>query len=190
MNLRINDSEFENFPVLRSKRFMFRQFEMSDAAFFFSLRSNPLVMEFMDTYSIQTVEEAELKINDMNKDFTEHKGIVWLILDKVSSAKIGYITIWHIVQEHVRAEIGYALDPKYWGKGMMTEACNCVLQYAFESLGLHSVEAVVNEGNLRSIGLLNKLGFVKEAHFRENYLFEGRFLDSIVYSMLETDFKA
>ncbi|MFM7401569.1 MAG: GNAT family N-acetyltransferase, partial [Bacteroidota bacterium] len=53
----------------------------------------------------------------------------------------------------------------------------------------HSVEANVNPGNKRSILLLERCGFVREAYFRENYYFEGKFLDTAVYSLLSADFK-
>jgi ribosomal-protein-alanine N-acetyltransferase len=49
---------------------------------------------------------------------------------------------------------------------------------------LHSVEANVNPSNASSIGLLEKCGFVREAYYRENYFYNGRFMDSAVYSLL------
>jgi ribosomal-protein-alanine N-acetyltransferase len=49
---------------------------------------------------------------------------------------------------------------------------------------LHSVEANVNPANNSSIKLLKKNKFVKEAHYKENYFYDGKFLDSAVYSLL------
>lgn len=188
MNFEINESVFEDFPVLRSNRFIYREFEAKDAADFFLLRSNPVVMEFMDSVYINTEAEALAKIKSIQDDFKAGNGINWVIVDKQTEQFAGYICFWRLMKEHVRAEIGYALAPRFWGKGVMFEAAETILDFGFNTMHLHSVEANVNIDNNRSISLLNRLGFVKEAHFRENYFFEGKFLDSIIYSILETDF--
>ena len=188
MNLKIDETIFDDFPVLRSKRCFYRQFQEKDAQAFFRLRSNPVVMEFMDSVYINSEEEALLKVKSIIDDFDQRNGINWVIIDKETDKFVGYIGFWRLMKEHVRAEIGYALSPAFWGKGIMYEAAKTVLEFGFETMKLHSVEANVNKGNQRSVSLLNKLGFLKEAHFRENYLFEGKFLDSIIYSLLETDF--
>ena len=52
---------------------------------------------------------------------------------------------------------------------------------------MHSIEANVNPGNISSVKLLERAGFKREAYFRENYLFDGKFYDSLIYSLLETD---
>ena len=87
-------------------------------------------------------------------------------------------------KEHYRSEIGYALNPLFQGKGIMQEAMQAIIQYGFEIMKLHSVEANVNPANEASMRLLEKNGFVKEAYFRENYYFDGKFLDSVIYSLL------
>ena len=93
------------------------------------------------------------------------------------------------MKDHCRGEIGYALSPEFWGKGYMTEALNKMIDFAFNDLKLHSIEANVNPNNNSSIKLLKRCGFRKEAHYRENYLFNGEFIDSIIYSLLESDLR-
>ena len=97
---------------------------------------------------------------------------------------IGNIALWRIDKAHHRAEIGYILCPEQWGKGIMDEAMKVVLFYAFNEMKLHSIEAQINPHNLQSEKLLQKNGFIKEAHFRENYFYNGRFLDTVVYSLV------
>ena len=87
-------------------------------------------------------------------------------------------------KEHYRAEIGYVLHPAQQGKGIMDEAIKAVLQYGFETMKLHSVEANVNPANTNSMKLLEKNGFVKEAYFKENYYYNGKFIDSVIYSLI------
>ena len=90
------------------------------------------------------------------------------------------------MKEHFRAEIGYMLDPQWQGKGLMQEVMDKLLDYGFSTLGLHSVEANVNPGNIASIRLLERNNFVREAYFRENYFYDGKFLDTLIYSKLAT----
>lgn len=59
-----------------------------------------------------------------------------------------------------------------------------VLDYGFKQLNLHSVEANINKMNNASRNLLEKFGFVKEAHFKENFYFNGTYLDSVIYSLI------
>ena len=87
-------------------------------------------------------------------------------------------------KEHYRAEIGYLLHPDYQQKGIMDEALKAVIKYGFETMQLHSIEANVNPANAASMKLLEKNGFVKEAYFKENYFYNGQFLDSVIYSLL------
>jgi [ribosomal protein S5]-alanine N-acetyltransferase len=87
-------------------------------------------------------------------------------------------------KEHYRAEIGYALHPEHQGIGLMQEALNAVLDYGFTVMNLHSVEANVNPNNAASINLLQRNGFMREGMFRENYFYNGKFLDSAIYSLL------
>jgi [ribosomal protein S5]-alanine N-acetyltransferase len=80
--------------------------------------------------------------------------------------------------------LGYVLHTAHQGKGIMAEALGAVLHYGFHTMKLHSAEANVNPENAASIRVLERQGFVREAYFRENYLFRGRFIDTAIYSLL------
>ena len=66
----------------------------------------------------------------------------------------------------------------------MQEAIKAVITYAYTETTLHSIEANINPDNLASANLLEKNGFKKEAHFRENFYYNGKFLDSLIYSLV------
>ena len=57
------------------------------------------------------------------------------------------------------AEIGYDLAPEWWGQGLMTEALGAIVAYAFATLGLARLEALVLDGNARSCRTLERVGF-------------------------------
>ena len=68
----------------------------------------------------------------------------------------------------------------------MSEALTAILEYGFDTMKLHSIEAVVNPMNIPSIRLLEKNKFIREAFFREDHFFEGEFYDTAVYSLIKT----
>lgn len=188
MMFTFNNKIFSDFPVLESKRLIFRSFELTDSLAYMKLRSDPQVMEFVDAVYTTSYAEALLKIQQIIEDYRQQLGISWVITLKESDKMIGYIGFWRLIKDHLRAEIGFMLDTPYWRQGYMTEAAETIIDFGFKNMQLHSIEANVNEDNIACIALLRNLGFVKEAHFRENYLFKCRFLDSLVFSLLEPDF--
>ena len=87
-------------------------------------------------------------------------------------------------KENYRAELGYLLHPSHQQKGLMQEAVVAVLLYGFSAIKLHSVEANINPANVASKKLLEKNGFVQEAYFKENFYYNGRFMDAAIYAFL------
>lgn len=189
MNIEINEKIFDAFPVLKGERIVLRQFLETDSQRMFELRSNKKLMEFMDSYPEPNVNAVKFKIKEMNLGFDLKLGINWAIIEKVSEKLIGYIGIWKLDKDNCRGEFGYSLDPEYWRKGYMSEAFQLVIPFGFRQLHLHSFEANVNPNNKNSIRILEKHGFNQEAYFRENYLFDGKFLDSAIFSLLEKNWK-
>ncbi len=187
MNIEIDKSVFEIFPELESENLLFRNFSLNDAKDIFLIRSNDEVMKFLDTNKYQLIQEAENLILSVHESYKNKTGINWAIIGKTSNTFIGYFGFWRMMPEHCRAEIGYALKPEFWGKGIMTETLRFMMNFGFSKMKLHSVEANVNPLNTASIKLLEKIGFKKEAYFRENFLFDNKFLDSVIYSLLEKD---
>jgi ribosomal-protein-alanine N-acetyltransferase len=183
----INKNFFKKFPEFSSERLHFRKIDFTDAKEIFSIRSNDDVMRFMDVPRHYSISDSEKLIQLIDDSFKNEKGINWAIIEKLSNAFIGYIGFIRMSPEHCRAEIGYALKPEFWGKGFMYESINKLVSFGFNEMKLHSIEANVNPLNKRSQKVLERVGFKREAYFRENYLFDGKFLDSVIYSLLEKD---
>ena len=183
----IDKSVFNEFPEFESERLRFRKFSIGDAKDLFHIRSNDDVMRFMDVIRFESISDAEKLINSIEEAYNKQEGITWAIIEKHSNNFIGYFGFWRMVFEHCRAEIGYALKREHWGKGYMYETINKIVRFGFDEMKLHSIEANVNPDNEKSKRVLERIGFKKEAYFRENYLFNNKFLDSIIYSLLEKD---
>jgi ribosomal-protein-alanine N-acetyltransferase len=187
MNIEIDKSIFKAFPELESERLFFRKIVAGDVKDLFLIRSDDDVMKFMDVSRFKSISDAEKMIDSIEKSYHNESGINWGIVEKHSHVFLGYFGFFRLIPEHCRAEIGYALNPEYWGNGYMHETINRLVRFGFEIMKLHSIEANVNPENEKSKKVLEKIGFKKEAYFRENYLFNDRFLDSVIYSLLEKD---
>lgn len=189
MNLKINESIFIQFPVLESERLILRREEKKDAIDILQIRSDQQVMKYMDSTPLQSIADAENRITTNQKLFDEKKGINWMIINKESNTLIGDFGFWRLDKKNSRAEIGYTLKSDYWGKGFMSETMRRCLKFAFEKMNVHSIEANVNPKNENSKQLLLKIGFQQEAYFRENYYYDGQFLDSVIFCLLKSDFE-
>jgi ribosomal-protein-alanine N-acetyltransferase len=178
---------FEPFPDLETHRLLLRRISPADVEEMFVLRSSRQVMRYLDRPLAATRQDAAELIERIEKSLADREGLAWGITAKPSPAMIGTISFWRILKEHDRAEIGYMLHPDFQGRGVMFEAMGAAIEYGFRTMKLHSIEANVNPANLPSIRLLERHGFVREAYFRENYFWEGRYLDSAIYCRLVTD---
>ncbi len=175
---------FEPFPEFESERLIFTRTVSSDFPEVIRLRSDPETMKFIPRPYILTEQDALDHIANIDEKINALEGINWAIRIKNSTKLIGLAGHYRIQPEHFRAEIGYMLLPEYHGKGFMTEALQRLVTYGFEEMKLHSIEAVIDPRNDASEKVLIKNGFVKEAHFKENEYYNGEFIDSVVYSIL------
>ena len=87
--------------------------------------------------------------------------------------------------EAVQGDIGYELDPAYWGQGYATEAAQAILEFGFESLHLHRIWARCLAENIASQRVLEKLGMRLEGRLRQDEYFKGRWWDTLIYAILE-----
>jgi len=179
---------FQPFPQLKTERLLLREITKNDAEDIFVLRSSEKLMQFIDRPRAQTIEDALNYINILSGALLNNEGITWAISLKNDPKLIGTIGFWRIIKEHYRAEIGYMLNDSFQRQGIMQEAITAALRYGFDVIKLHSVEANINPANTASARLLEKNNFVLEAHFKENYYYNGRFLDSFIYSLLAKNY--
>jgi ribosomal-protein-alanine N-acetyltransferase len=178
------DINFTPFPNLETERLLLEQVTVDNVDDIFELRSNKEVMKYIPRPLLQNKEEALELIATLNDKIENNIGINWGIRLKNEPKVIGIIGHYRINPEHYRAEVGYMLLPEYNGKGIISEALQKVVEYGFKEMRLHSIEAILDPKNAGSEKVLLKNGFVKEAHLLENEYYDGRFLDTLIYSIL------
>lgn len=107
-----------------------------------------------------------------------------IVLDEKVIGTCNYHTV-----EDENAEIGFILNPKYQHQGYMKEALEGLIEYGFEKLGYHRIEAKVMVDNQPSISLLEKLQFKKEGVLREVAKKNEQYFDLVLYSLLENEWR-
>ncbi|MGL2964663.1 GNAT family N-acetyltransferase [Flavobacterium sp. RSB2_4_14] len=180
---------FHPFPNLETERLLLRRIDSNDVNEILVLRGNPEIMKYIPRPLAKTKQDAMEHIAMIEEKIVNNIGINWGITIKGNPKIIGLIGHYRIQPENHRAEIGYMILPEYNGKGITTEAIKVVVEYGFEQMHLHSIEAVIDPDNVASERVLQKNGFVKEAHILENELWEGKFWDTVIYSLLKRNFK-
>jgi len=179
------DFNFNPFPVIETERLLLRRITNDDVNEVFELRSNPETMKYIPRPLVKNNDDALEHIAMIEDKITTNVGINWGITLKDNPKLLGIIGFYRMQPENYRAEIGYMLSPDFHGRGIIPEAVNKLIRYGFDDLKLHSIEAVIDPENFASEKVLEKCGFVKEAHLKEAEFWEGKFLDKVIYSLLD-----
>jgi [ribosomal protein S5]-alanine N-acetyltransferase len=178
---------FSPFPEIKTDRLLLRRLRDTDAPEIFFLRSDDRVMKYIDREKPKSEQEVLAFIQMVNANIDKNEAIMWgIALQDKPETLIGNIGFWRIINQHYRSEIGYMLNTNYWNKGIMKEALMAAADFGFKNMKLHSIEAHINPDNAASAIVLEKNGFVREAYFKEDYFFKGKFIDSAIYSLLAT----
>lgn len=106
------------------------------------------------------------------------------IVERKSNQFIGDVGIHFIDPENYQAEVGCTLDKHYQGQGFALEALREVIDYLFTEYKKHRIVASIDPDNLSSIILVERLGFRKEAHFKESLRIHNQWVDDIIYAIL------
>jgi len=89
-----------------------------------------------------------------------------------------------------QADIGYEIDPRLWGQGLATEAARELLRFGFDDLGMHRLSGDCVADNAASARVMEATGMRREAHLHESAWFKGRWWDTLVYAVLEDEWRA
>ena len=174
-------------PVLHTPRLTIRPLSESDVADLFAVFSDPIVMRYWDGVPMKSLDDAMRYIDHIHHGFRRRELFQWGIADNGTNAVLGTCTLIHLSMLHQRAEIGFALRQERWGQGLGSEAVRKVIEFAFDTLHLHRIEADVDPRNERSIRLLHRLGFKGEGQLRERYFMNGERQDAVVMGLLRQE---
>jgi RimJ/RimL family protein N-acetyltransferase len=177
-------------PVLEliTPRLSLRRLVLADCETILAYRSLPEVARYQswENPDLQSIRAFILQMLDLQPDTPG----TWLQLGitlRESGALIGDCGLHFPAGEPRQAEFGITLAPTYQKQGYAVEAVKALLGYFFETLGKHRVYASVDPDNHASLALLERAGLHKEAHFRQSLWFKGRWVDDVIYAILEQE---
>ncbi len=154
-------------PVITTPRLLLRWISEDDVDALYEVFSDPQVMRYWAFGPLANREAAaamQREIADTNLKDTSWK---WGLALRENDRVIGTTTLFHLDLSNGRAEIGYAMGRAYWGNGYMNEALTALIVHAFETVKLRRLEADVDPRNAASIRTHERLGFKREAIYRE-----------------------
>lgn len=111
----------------------------------------------------------------------------FVIIKKENNELIGDVGVHFLDSDKKQAEVGCTLDKHQHGKGYATEALTGIINYLFNELDKRRIVTSIDPRNTKSIGLVERLGFRKEAHFKESLLINGEWVDDLVYAILKAE---
>lgn len=155
------------FPLLQSSRLILRKISVEDKDQIFRIRQDQDINRYIDRPPLESEKEALAFINKIDGGLEHETWMYWGIGLKESSELVGTICLWNFSPDKSTAELGYELLPEYQKQGLMSEALEAVIEYAFINLHLQDLKAYSHRENSRSIRLLERFGFTIEKESSE-----------------------
>ncbi|MNO36008.1 Spermidine N(1)-acetyltransferase [compost metagenome] len=166
--VKLTNQRFE-YPPLQTDRIDLRILNLADAEAVFRHFSDEEVTRYMDIEPCKDLKEAEEIIQFHIDDL----GCRWGMFDKERDELIGTCGYHYLRREHKEftAEIGFDLSKAYWGQGLMYEGMKEVIDFGFSTMGLTTIDATVEPENAKSIILMERLGFDRDAELRDQFVY-------------------
>jgi len=178
-----NNKVFDSFPILKTDRLTLREIRISDGKAIYKMRSNDRVNQFIPRPRMMDEIQGNDLADRTAKAYVNKQGIGWAAMLRNDNKCIGTCGFNSIEPINRHAEIGGEMDTYYWGKGIAQEAFQEILRFGITEMNLLTIEAKVAPDNRGAIFLLEKAGFVKEAHFKNRVFHREQFLDMAVYTL-------
>lgn len=180
---------YKDLPILETERLRLRKFTIDDASDMFEYSSEPDVSRYVPWETHRSIEDTNDFLKYILNQYNLGKLAPWAIEYKQQNKVIGTIDFVAWLTTHYRAEIGFILSKKYWGKGLVVEAATKVIEFGFENMELNKIEAPCMVENVQSQRVLQKLGMRLEGILKEKYFIKGKFWDLATYSILKKEYK-
>jgi len=176
-------------PTLAAGQVVLRQLRTSDAASLFSLLTTEEVSRFISPPP-SSVEGFERFIAWTERQRLAGAYACFAITVKGMDTAVGIFQLRELEPGFGTAEWGFAMGSVYWGTGLFESGAELVIKFAFETVGVHRLEARAAVHNGRGNGALRKVGAVQEGILRKSFLKNGEYLDQTLWTILDEDWRA
>ncbi len=178
---------FKRPPELHTPRLILRPMRVSDAGDMFDYARREEVTRFLLWQPHPEAEYTEAYLRSVQKQYKKGEFYDWALVYKPTGKMIGTCGFTSFDLRHNKGEIGYVLNPDFWGRGLATEAVERVLRFGLEELGLHRLEARYMVENAASRRVMEKCGMVFEGVLRDWMLVKGIYRDIGVCAIIRQE---
>jgi len=176
----------QGLPTLAGEQVILRELRASDAASLFALLTTEEVSRFISPPPT-TVEGFERFIAWTLRQRLAGTYACFAVTLRGYDTAIGIFQIRELQPGFGTAEWGFAIGSPFWGTGVFENGADLVLDFAFETIGVHRLEARAAVMNGRGNGALKKIGAVQECILRKSFERNGQYLDQVLYAILDSD---
>ena len=176
---------------LETERLLLREFVESDWPAVLAYQANPLYLQYYH-WPARQEEDVRAFVAMFLKFQAERprRKFQLAVTLKQGGRLIGSCGVRVNDPDLREANIGYEIDPQFWGMGYATEAARRILKFGFVNLEMHRIWATTLLINAGSIRVLEKLGLRREGHEREKEFIKGLWRDSLTYAILNHEYQA
>jgi RimJ/RimL family protein N-acetyltransferase len=175
-------------PVLAGSMVTLRDLRLSDAPSLLAMLATEEVARFISPPPT-TVEGFERFIAWTHRERAAGNYVCFGVVPHGMDTAVGIFQIRQLEPGFATAEWGFALGSAYWGTGVFLDAAKIVVDFAFEGVGVHRLEARAAVVNGRGNGALRKIGAMQEGILRKSFLRNGVYLDQALWTILDEDWR-
>ena len=176
-------------PVLTGSRLTLRELRIEDAQTLYLMLSSHETARFISPPP-SNLDGFKRFVEWAIRERERGTYVCFAIVPEGMSTAVGLFQVRALEPSFATAEWGFALGAPYWGSGLFTEGAQLVLQFVFETIGVHRLEARASVTNGRGNGALRKVGAVQEGILRRAFLRHGTYHDQVLWSLLKDEWQA
>jgi RimJ/RimL family protein N-acetyltransferase len=176
-------------PVLTGSMVTLRELRLVDAPSLLAMLSTEEVARFISPPPT-TVEGFERFIAWTHRERAAGNYICFAVVPHGMDTAIGIFQVRQLEPAFGTAEWGFAIGSEFWGTGVFVDAAKLVVEFTFQVIGTHRLEARAAVQNGRGNGALRKIGATQEGVLRKSFLRDGEYLDQTLWTILESDWRA
>lgn len=154
--------DFSPFPQLTTERLLLRNISARDLEPIHKMRCDQAVNVMVGRKTPTSLRQTEEFIEKIERMINANESMYWVICLKEDHQLLGTVCCWNFDIGNEAVEIGYEMLPEFRRRGIMEEALEAVIEYAFEKLNARVITAFPSAVNINSVSLLKKLNFQLE----------------------------
>jgi RimJ/RimL family protein N-acetyltransferase len=178
----------DRLPVLQSGKITLRELQSSDAQALWAFVNSSEVTKFLSPPP-PTVDGFERFIAWTHRQRVVGTQAAFAVLVEGFDTPVGLFQLRQLEPGFGTAEWGFAIGSAFWGTGVFQTGAELMMHLAFDVIGVHRLEARACLTNSRGNAALKKIGAVQEGVLRRSFLRDGEYLDQVLWTVLEEDWR-